>query len=124
MAKAGSAASYALEARSLLAAGRPAEALPAVDRGLSLAGSPEVRSELYAIRAAAGSDDPLRDLRSALRDNPDNVEALAAITGLLAGQKEYRKALEYAKRAAALSPGNVELEGKIADLQAQADTGE
>jgi Tfp pilus assembly protein PilF len=124
VAKAGSAESFALEARSLLAAGRPAEALPAVDRGLSLAGSPEVRSELYAIRAAAGSDDPLRDLRSALRDNPDNVEALAAITGLLAGQTEYRKALEYAKRAAALSPGNVELEGKIADLQALADTGE
>ena len=57
-------------------------------------------------RSQSGSDDPLFDLRTALKENPDDGEALAAIADVLAGQKDYRKASEYAKRAAAMSPDN------------------
>ena len=108
----------ALEARSMLAAGQRAEAMVAVDHAL-LAMSPAAgqASELHYIRSQAGSADPLQDLRTALRENPDNVEALAAIAELLAGQKDYRKAAEYARRAAALVPGDAELARKAEDLQ-------
>ena len=114
------ASSMALEARALVGAGRKADALPLVDKALAAADDPALRSELSTIRAAAGSDDPLRDLRSALAANPDNVEALVAISDLFASEQDYRKAMEYAKRAAELSPGNELLAQKAANLQTRA----
>jgi tetratricopeptide (TPR) repeat protein len=137
---------FALQARSLLAAGRTVEGMDAVTRGLAVAGGaggaggaadaqagPQgaesteagaaLRATLLVLRSAAGSEDPLRDLRTALLANPDDVEALVAISDLLARAGEYRTALGYARRAAELSPRNASLAAKAADLARLADAG-
>ena len=107
----------ALEARSMLASGNPAAARLVVDHVLgAMAPPPQLSSELHFLRSQAGSEDPLLDLRTALKENPDNPEALAAIADVLAGQKDYRKAMEYAKRASALDPDNAALAQKARDL--------
>lgn len=112
-----------LEARSLVAAGRASEAMTVVMRALPIADTPAIRGELYVIRSTAGSEDPMHDLRSALLEDPNSVEALLAISDLLAKQQEYRKAMEYAKRAAELSPQNVGIGQKAADLEKLAASG-
>jgi tetratricopeptide (TPR) repeat protein len=113
-----------LEARSMVAAGRGAEAMQVVTQALAVADTPALRGELYVIRAAAGSADPLHDLRSALLEDPDSVDALLAISDLLARQQDYRKAMEYAKRAAGLSPDNPGIRQKAADLERLAASGQ
>lgn len=115
--KGGGPDAMALEARALVAAGDQARALSVVDAALPQAGEASLRSELYFIRSTAGSEDPLRDLRSALRAGPDNLEALAAIADALAAQQEYRKAMEYARHAADLAPDNAQLVQKASDLE-------
>ncbi len=114
----------ALEARSMAAAGRGPEALQVVTKALTIADTPALRSELYVIRSTAGSADPLRDLRSALLEDQNSVEALLAMSDLLAKQQEYRKAMEYAKRAAGLSPGNAGITQRAADLERLAESGQ
>ena len=109
-----------LEAQSLLAAGRQADALAAVDRGLTVADTPEEKSALLAIRALAGSADPLSDLRQALMDNPDNQPALVEMADILAAQGEVRKAALYAHQASILDPRDAALAQKAADLEARA----
>ena len=112
----------ALEARSLLAAGRPNDARVVIDHVLgAMDPGPPVASELHFLRSQAGSSDPLLDLRTALKENPDNPEALAAIADVLAGQKDYRKAMEYAKRASAMAPDNAALAQKAVELTKLAD---
>jgi tetratricopeptide (TPR) repeat protein len=109
-----------LEARSLLAAGRKADALAAADKGLAAADTPELKSMLLAIRALAGSPDPAADLRQALREDPDNPEALVEMADILAAQGELRKAAAYAHQAALLDPRNASLAQKAADLASRA----
>ena len=94
----------ALEARSLLSLDQKSPAMQMIDSALPAATDGALRSELFLLRSRADSDDPLRDLRSALNENPDNGEALTAIAELFAMQKDYRKAMEYARRAAVLAP--------------------
>ena len=102
----------------MLAAGRHAEALVAVDHALLAMSRRRCRQATCTTSAPRqGPPDPLQDLRTALRENPDNAEALAAIADVLAGQKDYRKAAEYARRAAALVPGDAALARKAEDLQ-------
>jgi tetratricopeptide (TPR) repeat protein len=113
----GSVDSLALEARSMIAADRPADALVAIDHALKAMQPAALQaSEMHYLRSRAGSDDPLRDLRTALRENPDNLEALEAISDSLAAQKDYRKAAEYARRASVLDPSNADLARKAGDL--------
>jgi tetratricopeptide (TPR) repeat protein len=115
----------ALEARSMLGAGRPADAMVVIDHVLlSMEPQPPLASELHFLRSRAGSADPLLDLRTALRENPDNGEALAAIAEVLAGQKDYRKAMEYAKRASALAPDNAALSQRAGELSRLAEAGQ
>ena len=112
----------ALEARSMLAAGRRADARLVIDHVLgAMDPPPSQASELHFLHSQAGSDDPLFDLRTALKENPDNGEALAAITDVLAARKDYRKAMEYAKRASAMAPGNAALAQKAIELAKLAD---
>jgi len=106
-----------LEAKSMVAAGRSAEATRVVTQAMAVADTPALRAELYVLQSAAGSSDPLHDLRSALLEDPDNVDALLAISDLMAKQQDYRKAMEYAKRAAGLSPENPGIRQKAADLE-------
>lgn len=107
----------ALEARSLLSAGRKPEALEAAGKGLAEAKDPRVRSKLYVVSALSGSADALQDLRSALYEDPDNVEALLAISDALAAKGDYRRALGYQKRAAELSPGNAGIAQRARELE-------
>jgi tetratricopeptide (TPR) repeat protein len=111
------------EIRSLLAAGRPADALALIDTAVAAAKTPGARSTFRTLRAAAGSTDPMTDLRRALLDDPDNVEALVAITTALEQQGDLRKAAEYARHAAELSPRDPSLAGRAADLAAKAGAG-
>jgi len=113
----------ALEARSMIGAGRPAQAMVVIDHAL-LAMQPTApqASEMHYLRSRAGSDDPLRDVRTALRENPDNLEALEAISDSLAAQKDYRKAAEYSRRASVLDPANADLAKKAGDLAKLAAT--
>ena len=106
-----------LEARAMVAAGRGPEALQVVTQAMAVADTPALRGQLYVVRSAAGSDDPLHDLRSALLEDPDNVDALLAMSDLMARQQDYRKAMEYAKRAAGLSPEDPGIRQKAADLE-------
>jgi len=106
-----------LEARSMVAAGRSPEAMQVVTQAMAVADTPALRGELYVIRSSAGSSDPLHDLRSALLEDPENVDALLAISDLMAKQQDYRKAMEYAKRAAGLAPDNPGIRQKAADLE-------
>jgi tetratricopeptide (TPR) repeat protein len=106
------------------ASGRPADALVVIDHALiAMNPPPPLASELHFLRSRSGSADPLFDLRTALRENPDNGEALSAIADVLAGQKDYRKAMEYAKRASALSPDNAALAQKAGDFARLAEAG-
>jgi tetratricopeptide (TPR) repeat protein len=112
-----------LEARSMLAAGRAADAMIVIDHILlAMDPPPLLASELHYLRSRAGSADPLVDLRNALNENPDNQEALSAIAELLAGHKEYRKAMEYARRASMLAPENTVLARRAAEISKLAET--
>ena len=107
----------------MVAAGRVAQAMQVVDRALlAKETAPAVRAELLVIRSTAGSDDPLRDLRAALLEDPDNIEALIGISTQLENQQEFRKAMGYARRAAALSPGNASLAQKAIELEKLANS--
>jgi tetratricopeptide (TPR) repeat protein len=115
--RAGGAGPLALQARSLVAIERPAQALLIVDHALlSMDPEPSVRSQLLVIRSTAGSEDPVHDLRAALLEDPLNIAALAGLSDEMAKARDYRKALEYAKRASALSPGTTSLAQKVIDL--------
>jgi tetratricopeptide (TPR) repeat protein len=111
------------EIRSLIAAGRAPDALAMADKGIAAASDPSVRSTFRALRAAAGSADPLSDLRQALLDNPRNGEALSAIADLFAAQGDLRKAAEFARSAASLDPQNAALAAKAAGFASRADSG-
>jgi tetratricopeptide (TPR) repeat protein len=107
----------ALEARSLAAVGTPEQALVVVDDALrTMDPDPAMKAELLVVRASAGSTDPLHDLRAALLSDPHSVAALVALSDVMAKAHDYRKAVEYAKQAAALSPGNTALAQKVIDL--------
>jgi cytochrome c-type biogenesis protein CcmH/NrfG len=106
----------------MLASDRPADAMVVIDHALlAMDPLPPLASELHFLRSRAGSADPLLDLRTALRENPDNGEALAAIAEVLAGQKDYRKAAEYLKRASTLAPDNAALAQRAAELSKLAE---
>jgi tetratricopeptide (TPR) repeat protein len=115
----------ALEARSMLAAARSTDAMVVIDHALlTLDPSPPLSSELYFLRSRAGSANPLTDLRTALIENPDNGEALSAMADILADQKEFRKALEYAKHASELDPDNAALAQRAAEMSKLAQAGQ
>jgi tetratricopeptide (TPR) repeat protein len=107
----------ALQARSLVAMERPAQALLIVDHALlAMDPEPAMKARLLVIRSTAGSDDPVHDLRAALLEDSRSVEALVGLSDAMAKDRDWRKAMEYAKQASALSPGNAGLAQKVIDL--------
>ncbi|MGA2479703.1 MAG: tetratricopeptide repeat protein [Spirochaetia bacterium] len=115
--RAGGAGPLALQARSLVAMERPEQALLLIDHALlSMDPKPATKAQLLVIRSTAGSEDPLHDLRAALLEDPRNVPALVGLSDVLAKAHDYRKAMEYAKLASTLSPGNASLAQKVIDL--------
>jgi tetratricopeptide (TPR) repeat protein len=121
--RAGGPGPLALQARSLVAMEKPAQALLLVDHALlAMDPDPAMKAQLLVIRSTAGSDDPVHDLRAALLEDPRNVAALVGLSDAFAKARDYRKAMEYAKQAAALSPGNASLAQKAIDLGKLAGT--
>jgi len=117
------AAAMILEARSLVSQGQGSTAIPVVDAALADANSASQRAELYYIRSIAGSTDPVRDLRSAVREDPDSLPALLALVEALTASQDYRKALEYARHAAALSPRDADLARRVSELEQMTASG-
>ncbi len=108
--------------RTLLAAGRLPETRDLATADLKTVQAPQVRASLYVLRALAarqGGGDAqavLTDLRTAIRENPDDREALLAIADALGDAHEYRKALAYLKHAQDLAPDDPSLRARVSDM--------
>ncbi len=115
--------------RTLVAARRLQEAQDQATADLKTAAKPAVRGSLYFLRAQAaqqsgGSEDAvMADLRAALRENPDDREALLAIADALSGAREYRKALAYLKHVQELSPDDADVRARVNDATRLAEPG-
>ncbi len=114
-----------LLARALHAEGNDAEARTQIEAGLMETQSAGERSMyrtlLAAMERASNADAAMKDLRSALLDDPNNIEALIAIADLLASLGQYHGAVGYLKHAAELSPEDAGLMVKIADYEKLAE---
>jgi tetratricopeptide (TPR) repeat protein len=105
--------------RTLVAANSAREAADLATSDLLKATTPAVRASLYFLRAQASgragdaTDAELADLRAALRENPDDQEALLAIADALSNAGDYRKALGYLKHAQELSPEDADIRARI-----------
>jgi tetratricopeptide (TPR) repeat protein len=114
--------------RTLVAANRPQEAQQQATADLKAATTRAVRGSLYVLRAQAsrqaGHNEAaiLDDLRSALRENPDDRDALLAIADSLSSTHEYRKALAYLKHAEELSPGDADLRARVSEATRLAES--
>lgn len=125
--KAGGDEPLLLSARAVLAAGKIPEALDLIAKDLPAVSTPASRSTLYTLRALAerqtgGNDAALADLRLALRENPDDIEALVAITDILGDAGDYRRALNYLKHARELAPSDAALHARYDELARRAES--
>jgi cytochrome c-type biogenesis protein CcmH/NrfG len=59
----------------------------------------------------------LDDLRSALFENPQNLDALRAIADTYMELRDYRRAALFLKRAVALEPNDEELQTQLREAQ-------
>ncbi|HTP57710.1 MAG TPA: tetratricopeptide repeat protein [Spirochaetia bacterium] len=115
--------------RTLVAASRTQDASDLATQDLKDAKTPAVRASLYLLRAqaerkaGASQDMVLQDLRSALRENPDDLEALLTIADVLSQAGDNRKALGYLKHAQELSPEDADIRARAANAARLAQPG-
>jgi predicted Zn-dependent protease len=104
---------------ALIALGRTEEAATRIDEVLLGHDDPSARSDLYVLRArmAPSPEARLDDLRSALFENPQNLDALRAIADTYMELRDYRRAALFLKRAVALEPNDEELQAKLREAQ-------
>ncbi len=104
---------------ALIGLGRVQEAATRIDEVLSGRDDPSARSDLYVLRAQLASSPEARldDLRSALFENPQNLDALRAIAVTYMELRDYRRAALFLKRAVALEPNDEELQAKLREAQ-------
>ena len=127
--KAGGDESLLFRVRTLVAAGKAKDAQELATADLLTVKTPEVRGSLYFLRATAarqagaGDDAVLADLRAALKENPDDGEALLAIADALSSGHEYRKALAYLKHAQELSPDDADIRARVSEAARLAEPG-
>lgn len=110
--------------RSQIATGRTADAVGNIARLLAGSSDPALRSELLYLKALTDREDKeaqLRDLRSSLLEEPDNLEALLAIADAFTRRADYRLALIYLRRAVQLRPDDVGLALQLSALEKQVD---
>jgi tetratricopeptide (TPR) repeat protein len=107
-------------ARALVGSRQERAAQDLMARLLSGKCSSAFRSTLYYLESLLekGEEASLLRLRSALVENADNGEALAAMYDIYFGRKDYQKARFYLKQALALSPTDPELLRRERELQA------
>jgi len=106
--------------RCLVAAASERQAQELIARILPGTISPQYRSTLYYLQSRLQKSDEaaLTLLRSALVENADNAEALAAVYDIQMRRKDYAKARFYLKQAIAIAPGDPELEERLRALDA------
>jgi thioredoxin-like negative regulator of GroEL len=106
--------------RALVDSGDEKAAQEAIARLLPGTISSPFRSILYYLQSKIQKSDEaaLTLLRSALVENADNPEALAAVSDIQVRRKDYARARFYLKQAIATDPGNPELEARQRQLDA------
>lgn len=104
--------------RALLVSGDVRAAQELIARLLPGARSGGFRSTLYFLQSGLQKSDEaaLPLLRSALLENADNPEALAALSAIHVRRKDYAKARFYLKQALALAPGDPALQALQAEI--------
>jgi tetratricopeptide (TPR) repeat protein len=104
--------------RALIGSGNDKAAQELIARLLPGATSPPFRSVLYFLQSRIQKSDEaaLSLLRSALIENADNPEALAAMYDILYRRKDLNRARFYLKQALTLDPGNPDLLRRQAEL--------
>ena len=98
-------------ASALIDSGRPEEASRLIDSRLaSISGGAE-KSGYYYLRSRIDTDEEtaLQNLRSALYENPRNLNALIAMFEIYHRRKDERRAVYYLKQAIAIAPSNPRL---------------
>jgi Uncharacterized enzyme of heme biosynthesis len=107
-------------ARALVDSGDEKLAQDTIARLLQGASAASYRSDLYMLQARLQKSEEasLALLRSALVEDADNSEALAAISDILVKRKDYSKARFYLKQAVAIDPDDPELEDRVKKLDA------
>jgi tetratricopeptide (TPR) repeat protein len=96
---------------SLIDTGRTSEAARIIDQRLPSVPGGVRKSRYYYLRSRVRSDENavLNDLRSALFEDPKNIEALMAMFEVYHRKKDSRRAVYYLKQALALAPDNPQL---------------
>lgn len=96
---------------SLIDTGRQAEAARIVDQHLASASGGTQKSLYYYLRSRLRTDEDavLNDLRSALFEDPRNLEALISMFEIYHRRKDERRAVYYLKQALAIAPDNPQL---------------
>ena len=104
--------------RALVGTGNEKTAQDMIARLLPSNASSSFRSVLYYLqsRMQKSDDAALALLRSALIENADNPEALAAMYDILARRKDWNRARFYLRQAITLDPGNPDLLRRQAEL--------
>jgi tetratricopeptide (TPR) repeat protein len=104
--------------RALVESGDERAAQDAIARLLPGTSSSPLRSVLYFLQSKLQKSDEaaLTLLRSALVENADNPEALAAVSDIQLRRKDYAKARFYLKQAIATDPNDPELEARQKQL--------
>ncbi|MDA8425247.1 MAG: hypothetical protein M0Z80_03840 [Treponema sp.] len=104
--------------RALIGSGEDKAAQDLIARLLPNATSPAFRSSLYYLQSRLQKSDEsaLALLRTALIENADNPEALAAMYDILFRRKDLNRARFYLRQALTLDPGNPDLLRRQSEL--------
>jgi thioredoxin-like negative regulator of GroEL len=96
---------------SLIDTGRSSEAARIIDQRLPSVPGGIRKSRYYYLRSRVRSDEDavLNDLRSALFEDPKNLDALMAMFEVYHRKKDERRAVYYLKQAIALAPDNPQI---------------
>jgi Tfp pilus assembly protein PilF len=83
-----------------------------------------LKSRYYYLRSRlrSGDDAIMNDLRSALFEDPRNVDALVAMFEIYHRRRDQRRAVYYLKQAVALAPDNAVLRRYEAEYRAALGT--
>jgi tetratricopeptide (TPR) repeat protein len=115
-----------LLASALHALGNDAEALTMAEKGITDAKSPAIRGRFLSLRASiqkqSNPDGAIKDLRTALLADGDNLNALLLLAELLAAGKQYHGAVLYLKHAATLTAEDSGIKARIAELEKLAES--
>ncbi|GHV84452.1 hypothetical protein AGMMS50230_00600 [Spirochaetia bacterium] len=96
---------------SLIDTGRQTEASRIIDQRLGAAASGTPKSRYYYLRSRtqSGEDAVMNDLRSALFEDPRNMDALVTMFEIYHRRKDERRAVYYLRQALVIAPNNPQL---------------